>query len=111
MPTPDRWAKAIADAGFDVQLDTDFDVDKFAGFLPCKYKGVETGFEYFASQLSKDERAELELPDSCDFGVTLVTHADLREAATALVAASVLCKIAGGVFIDPQRVRRGPHRT
>ncbi len=102
MPTPDRWAKAIVEAGFDVQLDMDFDVDSFTGFLPCKYKRVESGFEYFASQLSKEERAELELPDSYDFGVTLVTHADLREAAVALVAAGVLCKITSGVFVDPQ---------
>jgi hypothetical protein len=29
-------------------LDVDFDVEAFSGFLPCKYDGKPGGFEYFA---------------------------------------------------------------
>ena len=40
MPTPEQWAETLRAHGFDVDLDTDFDVRDFSGFLPCKYKGV-----------------------------------------------------------------------
>jgi hypothetical protein len=37
-----------------------------------------------------------------------VTHADLREFATSLVAAAVLCHLSGGLFYDPQEDSRHP---
>src|SRR5262249_31747700 len=39
MPTPARWAEAIRNAGFPVELETDFDPDTAIGFLPCRYEG------------------------------------------------------------------------
>src|SRR5215475_264995 len=47
MPTPEQWAETLRSHGFDVDLDTDFDVRDFSGFLPCKYKGMDAGFEYY----------------------------------------------------------------
>ena len=104
MPTPVRWAQAIADAGFDVQLGSDFDVDGFTGYLPCKNSGVDSGFEYFSGELSAADREELELglPDSSDFSVTFCTRSDVREFMTSLIAAGVLCSISAGTLLDPQ---------
>lgn len=102
MPTPSGWQQAINDAGFPVELDTNFDIDTQSGFLPCKLRGVDSGFEYFASKLSKDEAAEAGAPPSSDFSVTLVTHSDLRELACSAVAAAALAFASGGLLVDPQ---------
>jgi hypothetical protein len=106
MPNPERWAQAIRDSGFAVELGTAFDPDTATGFHPCRFRGVESGFEYYASRLSEEERRELGAPPGCDFSVNLVTHSDLRECATSLIAASVLCQISGGLLVDPQSGER-----
>ena len=47
MPSPAVWARAIREAGFEMEMNSDFDVKTQAGFLPCSYKGKAAGFEYF----------------------------------------------------------------
>jgi hypothetical protein len=93
MPTPVRWAKAIADAGFPVELESDFDPFTATGFRPCRFRGVLSGFEYYCRRVSEAEQRDLELPSKYDLYVNLVTHSDLREFATSLISACVLCAI------------------
>lgn len=102
MPTPDRWRQAISDAGFPLELDADFDVDTQQGFLPCQFRGADAGFEYFSHQVDEQERRDDGVPQDADFAVTLVTHSDLRELASSIVAAGVLCHESGGLLVDPQ---------
>src|SRR4051794_24030812 len=99
MPATSAWAQSIVDAGFPAELDHDFDVDTFGGFLPCRYGGVEAGFEYLAGPA---ENGDLELPQGLDFSVSFTTHSDMRELAASTVAAAVLCMLTGGVLVDPQ---------
>lgn len=100
MPDPHDWANAIAEAGFPAELDPDFDVDDFSGFLPCRYAGAEAGFEYQSGSIEIVD--ELELPDDFDFSVTFATHSSMRELASSVVSAAVLCWISRGVLVDPQ---------
>jgi hypothetical protein len=102
MPTPAGWQQAIRGAGFPVEMDTDIDLDTFSGFLPCKVRGVASGFEYFAGQLSPGETTEVGAPPGSDFSVTFVTHSDLREFACSAVAAGALAQAGGGLLVDPQ---------
>ena len=102
MLTPERWEQVIRDAGFPVELDTDFDVDSQSGFLPCRFRGGDAGFEYSCAPVDDREREKAHAPAGCDFSVTLVTHSVLRELATSLVAAGVLCHATGGLLVDPQ---------
>jgi len=102
MPSPKQWQQAIRDAGFPVELDTDFDVDSSIGFRPCRFRGGEAGFEYFSAPVEESERAESQVPTSYDFSVTLATHSDLREFASSLLAAGALCHASGGLLVDPQ---------
>jgi len=102
MPTPAGWQQAIRDAGFLIELDTDFDPDTFSGFLPCKLRGAVSGFEYFAAPLSEAEAAEAGAPAGSDFCVTLVTHSDLRECACSVAASGALARASGGLLVDPQ---------
>jgi hypothetical protein len=102
MPTPTAWQRAITDAGFPVEMDTDIDPDTFSGFLPCKLRGAVSGFEYFGGRLSPSDAAEVGAPPGSDFSVTLVTHSDLKEFACSAVAAGALAQASNGLLVDPQ---------
>lgn len=103
MPDPSVWADAIAERGFPAELDREFDVDAFSGFLPCRFDGLDTGFEYFSGPVEFID--ELDLPDHFDFSVTFSAHSDACELASAVVCAAVLCAISGGILVDPQADR------
>jgi hypothetical protein len=104
MASPVDWAKAIRSSGFDMDMDSDFDPDSFTGFLPCKYGGGDAGFEYFREAVNKEE-----LPDHVsahvaerDTMINFVTHSDLRELATSMIASAVLCAISDGVLWETE---------
>jgi hypothetical protein len=105
MPTPEQWAENLRTHGFDMDLDTDFDVRDFSGFLPCKYKGHDAGFEYYfepaGPAVESDERLQGAIAGR-DSVVSFVTHSDLREAMTSVIASGVLCAISDGVLFDDQ---------
>jgi hypothetical protein len=107
MPTPEQWAATLRTYGFDVDLDTDFDVREFSGFLPCKYKGHDAGFEYYfgpaGPEIESDETLQSALAGR-DSVVSFVTHSDFRELATSVIASGVLCAISDGVLLDDQTI-------
>jgi hypothetical protein len=100
MPTPSSWADAIADSGFPAELHTEFDVDTFSGFLPCRFDGDDAGFEYSSGPIELVD--ELDLPGDFDFSVTFSTHSNMRELAASVVCAAVLCRLSRGILVDPQ---------
>ena len=109
MLSPKAWADAIRAAGFPVDLDMDFDVERHSGYLPCRYEGRESGFEYFFSTLDEirddnDDDDDFALPDvgDRDIGVAFVTRSSMRGLATAVAAAAVLCAKVDGVLSDDE---------
>ena len=100
MLTVRQWADAIVESGFPMELDSKFDVDAFTGFLPCRYENSSAGFEYASGPIEYVD--ELELPQEFDYSVTFTTHSDMRELASSVVSAAVLCSVSGGVLVDPQ---------
>ncbi len=100
LPPPEAWQKAIATAGFKVELDVDFDPISFTGFLPATYRGKPGGFEYFVEDADPEEGPE-------DLGkrdtvVMFLTHSDMRELATSVIAACVLTTMTEGILVDLQ---------
>jgi hypothetical protein len=102
MPSTTAWHSSILEAGFPAKLDSDFDVDSFAGFLPCPVNGEISGFEYYSSTLSPEEAEELEAPSGSDFSIQFCIGSRPLELVSALAASSVLAAISGGVLNDPQ---------
>jgi hypothetical protein len=96
------WQQAIRDAGFPVELDTDFAPDTFSGFLPYMLQETEAGFEYLAQRLSPAEAEEVGAPAGTDFSVVLNTHSSLEDVACSAMAAGALASASGGVLVDPQ---------
>jgi len=107
LPTPVDWQAAIRAAGFEVELDTDFEPRTFSGFLPATYRGRSAGFEYSldpittgAADLGSERRiAAAAGHDRC---ITLVTHSNMAEAISAAVAAGALAALADGVLFDDE---------
>jgi hypothetical protein len=99
LPSPQAWTAAIRAAGFPMEMDADFEVERFSGFLPCNYNGRAGGFEYFFSTLE-----DLDPPDvgDRDVGITFVTHSSMRGLVTAVIAAAVLCEATNGVLHDEE---------
>lgn len=104
VPSPDAWQAAISAAGFDMEMDTDFSFDDFEGFLPCKYKGEDAGFEFFFEELDTDglelTKEEIAQIASRDWIVTLITRSDFRDLMVAQIAASVLCAMTDGLLVE-----------
>ena len=103
MPTPTNWRDAIRDAGFIVELDTDFDVDSFSGFLPCPVEGKLSGFEYYASATAANLARELDLNSNVNFSIQFCIGSSPLELTSALAASSTLAKLSDGVLHDPQQ--------
>ena len=100
MPTPSAWADAIIESGFPAELDAAFDVDAFSGFLPCSFDGEDAAFDYLSGPIEFVD--ELELPSDFDFSVTFSTHSEMRELASSVVCAAILCSVSRGILVDPQ---------
>ena len=102
MPDPTAWRAAIIAAGFPVELDSEFDVETFTGFLPSPVRGVMSGFEYYARPVPAEEAQELGLKSNINFTVQFVIGSRPLELVSALSAASVLASISEGLLVDPQ---------
>lgn len=104
MPSPADWAKAIRSNGFDMEMDSDFDPASFSGFLPCKYGASDAGFELFTEAVSDselDEHVAAQIGRR-DTRIDFVTHSELRELATSMIASAVLCAISDGVLWETE---------
>ena len=88
LPAPRVWQAAITAAGFDVQIDPNFDPLTHSGFLPATYHGKPGGFEYELDRAMDMEGVEG--VEGLDAMVAFITHADLRELATSVIAAAAL---------------------
>ena len=110
MVSPSKWQEAIKSNGFDMKLDTEFDVVSHTGFLPCTYRGQQAGFEYYYSDENSDDdfeddeeiddTEEVEFVGNRDASITLSTSSRILELMTSVIAAGVLCSITDGVLYD-----------
>lgn len=104
LPTLERWSQALREAGFELVLDPSGDPRTQTGFWPATYQGKPAGFEYYRDDLEDveiDADIAKEIGDR-DTSVSFVTHSDVRELASSVIAAYVLCAISDGVFFDTE---------
>ena len=100
--SPLAWQQCIAKEGFDLDLDTEFDLKVFEGYLPAVYRSVKSGFEYYFSDVIEpgDFDNDNHLISGKDAYVSFITYSNFRECACAMIAAAVLCKNVDGVLCD-----------
>lgn len=101
LPTITHWQAALDSANVDIVLDDVGDLRQHNGYLPATHRGHPSGFEWYYGPLAENFGGDL--PDGLDgreHVVVCVTHSDMRELVCGLVACSVLCQLADGVFFD-----------
>lgn len=106
MVSPVQWAEAILKEGFNLEIDTSYELDDdngVFGYRPCKLNQTDVGFEL--SYISRHEDPDwFDEWDDCfeeayqyDFCVSLSL---CDESPAVLIAGAVLAKITGGVYFD-----------
>jgi hypothetical protein len=102
LPSPGRWQQAIAESGFPLQIDTDFDPEEFFGFLPCRYRDEEAGFEYSFEPLPEDflDEEDMKRVGDRDCLVTFSTYSSMDDFIASTIASCVLCQISDGLLLD-----------
>lgn len=104
LPTAADWARTIREAGFDVQLNADFEPASFSGYLPCPDE--RTGFEYYLESFTTptleigEAGAKAIGPRNSVASLRFSGRASDREAASA--AAATLAAMTDGVLFDTE---------
>ncbi|NQV26999.1 MAG: hypothetical protein HQ518_21830 [Rhodopirellula sp.] len=103
LPSRDAWQHALDNAETGMTLDVVDNLREFSGYLPVKFNGADSGFEWYYGPVEEVfGRRPRELADR-DFAIDFVTHSDMQELTCALYAAGVLGKLADGLFHDEER--------
>lgn len=107
LPAASDWARTIREAGFDVQLSTEFEPGSYSGYLPCP--DDRTGFEYYLESFTAPTYKLGEIDEA---GVKAIgqrhTVASLRfsgrptDRSAAVAAAATLTAMTDGVLFDSE---------
>jgi hypothetical protein len=104
LPDAQQWQSAIDSLGFDMKLDHTLVVEKNTGFLPAKFKGRNSGFEFDvspASDIIESYPAQAAKFVGVNRSANFRWGGNLNEMACALVAAAALTKIGTGIWFYP----------
>jgi hypothetical protein len=98
MPLPVEWARAIRAHGFAMDLEVDFDPKTMSGFLPCTHGGHPSGFEYsFRADAELEAEVRLAAGVQRTLEISFVTHSDMRELVSSMIASAVLASMSDGI--------------
>ena len=98
LPTAHEWHDAIIAEGMPLDLDATLDLATHSGFWPAHLNGKLSGFELYNS--SRRDRDDME--PATNYCISLSAGAGNLEINTAALAAIALCRLTGGILVDPQ---------
>jgi hypothetical protein len=102
LPSLEEWQRAIDSLGVDISLDSIDNLRKHSGYLPAKFNGLDSGFEWFyglSAEFFRDTPIDVE---DRNYTINFVTRSDMQELMCALFAAGALAKVADGLFYDEE---------
>ncbi|GFE88023.1 hypothetical protein [Steroidobacter agaridevorans] len=104
LPAAADWARTIREAGFEVQLNAEFEPGSFSGYLPCP--DDRTGFEYYLESFTTptleigDAGAQAIGSRNAVASLRFSGRSSDRDAASA--AAATLAAMTDGVLFDTE---------
>lgn len=104
LPSVKDWQAALDAAQTGIEIDpTVSDLREHSGYLPVTHQHHESGFEWYYGSVREqfDDDPPTELGDRSHVAI-LVTHDDMRELVSAMLAAAVLAQITDGRTYDEQ---------
>lgn len=102
LPTLAEWQRALDEAGFEIVLDATIDLRSHVGYLPAKFKDMDSGFEWHFGEISEVFGRKLEVAGSRSQAIEFATHSDEQEAICALLSAGTLARISDGLVYDEE---------
>jgi hypothetical protein len=105
LPDVRQWQQTLDELGFDVKLDPTLSVLGNKGFVPCTFKGRQSGFEFSVWSGSDIAETYPEFEQQFtgrDSSANFRWGGDLIEMACALLASAALAQLCDGVWFDPQ---------
>jgi hypothetical protein len=102
LPSVHEWQRALDQTGTGIVIDPTDDLRSHTGYLPARYHGHKTGFEWYYGPA---EEISGQLPEAIGdrtHAVDFVTHSDMQELICALVAGAILAKLADGLVFDEE---------
>src|ERR1700722_14785722 len=93
LPSLASWQAPLDDSGLGIKMHIAFNPIEDSGFVPCSYKGSETGFEFFLG--SRDDLVESypdlkQKTDGLDTSATFAWSGGPSECVSAISSAAIL---------------------
>jgi hypothetical protein len=102
LPSVAQWQRGLDDAKTSIALDAIADLRSHTGYLPAKYKGEPSGFEwYYGPVADVFGQPPQEIGDR-SHAIDFVTHSDMRELICGMLAGAILAKISDGIVFDEE---------
>jgi len=100
MISAEKWSQLIVENEFELTFFPDFNVNELQGWLPCKYRGEDAGFEYYFDGLedtmfSVENNPKLLGKDTC---ISFSSPYEQVNLASAMIASAILVKYCHGVY-------------
>jgi hypothetical protein len=102
LPSVADWQQALDRAGTGIVIDPIDDLRRHTGYLPARFNGHESGFEWYYGPAQEILGQMPEAIGDRTHAVDFVTHSDMRELICGLVAGAILAKLADGLVLDEE---------
>jgi hypothetical protein len=105
VPARKEWQVAIAQLGFDLQLDPQLKPFEDSGFLPCTLAGKQSGFEIYYEPADELLRAYPHLKESTggrDYSISFRWGGDMAECTCVLIVSAALASSFDAVVYYPE---------
>jgi hypothetical protein len=104
LPVAGDWARTLRDAGFDVQMSTEFDTRTHSGYVPCPDEriGFEYYVEFFTTPTLEIGATGARAIGDRDAVVSLRFSGRAADRAAAVAAAATLAASTDGVLFDTE---------
>jgi len=102
LPTIKEWQRALDQFNTGIYLEQVEDLRSHTGFLPARFNGHQSGFEWFYNPVGEVfDEAPKEIGDR-SHAADFKTHSDMRELICGMIAGAVLAKVADGLVLDEE---------
>jgi len=105
IPDVAAWQRAITAAGFNIVLDSALNTTDHVGFVPVRFAGIDSGFEYDIFPIADITEAYPSYASQFGnrrFSANFRWGGDLTEMSCVLAASAALAKLTNGICFDPQ---------
>lgn len=108
LPSPEDLQNFIDNSNVSLEMNLDFSWGDHVGWLPCRYRGEEAGFELYSESFTPEKLVDEEFLTSEEsklvgdrsYMITFVTHFSVTDSICAFLVSTCLAKMADGFVLE-----------